>query len=485
MEYETTIGLEVHAQILTSSKMFCGCSADYANAEPNTHVCPVCLGLPGALPVINQRAIERVAETGLALSCAINSDNMISRKQYFYADLPSNYQRTQYDDPICSNGSLEIGSPDAPKQIGITRVHMEEDTGKHLDVVGASLIDYNRSGVPLMEIVSEPDFSSPEEARRYLLKMRQILVWIGVNSGNLEEGAFRCDANISVRPKGQSRRGTKVEVKNMNSFRAVERALQFEIERQTSVLESGGVVEQETRGWDESRGVTVGQRSKEFAHDYRYFPEPDIPPLQLDDAWIVARAAALPELPDARRDRLIAAFQLSLQDAELLTSERATADYFEVAVAAPAEASPKAVSNWITGELFRLLNETGETIEAASVRLRPEFIGEIASLVAEGTITGTVAKQVFDESFRTGKSPTAVVEAQGLKQISDTSALATLAREVIDANPKVVDDYRRGKTQSIKFLVGQIMRATKGQANAQLAEKALAEELAETSSHAA
>ena len=478
MEYETTIGLEVHAQVVTASKMFCGCSADYANAEPNTHVCPVCLGLPGALPVINQRAIERVAETGLALSCTINKNNIINRKQYFYADLPSNYQRTQYEDPICSHGVVTIGSGDNTKPIGITRVHMEEDTGKHLDRPDGSLIDFNRSGVPLMEIVSDPDFSTPEEARLYLQKMRQILVWIGVNSGNLEEGAFRCDANVSVRPQGQHEPGSKVEIKNMNSFRAVERALHYEIERQIAVLGRGGTIEQETRGWDEDRGVTVGQRSKEFAHDYRYFPEPDIPPLELDDAWFAAREAALPELPDARRDRFVQTFQLSLQDAELLTGERASAAYYGAALEAARGGSPKAIANWMTGELFRLLNETGETVGAAAVRLRPEFIGEIVTLVAEGAITGTVAKQVFEESFRTGRAPAVIVEAQGLRQISDTGTIAALAREVIAANPKVVDDYRRGKTQSIKFRVGQSMRASNGQANPQLAEQDLREELA-------
>ncbi len=478
MEYVATIGLEVHAQILTASKMFCGCSADYAHAEPNTHVCPVCLGYPGALPVINQRAIDHVAETGLALNSTINHANVISRKQYFYADLPSNYQRTQYEDPICSAGWLEVDTAGGVRKIGITRVHMEEDTGKLTHVSDGSLVDYNRAGVPLMEIVSEPDIATAEEARLYLQKMRQILVWIGVNSGSLEDGAFRCDANVSVRPREQQTWGTKVEVKNINSFRSVERAITFEIERQIAVLEAGVQVQQETRGWDEARGVTVGQRSKEFAHDYRYFPDPDVPPLALDAAWVEERRGVLPELPDARRDRFITAYELSLQDAELLTAERGTADYYELAVSAANGRSPKGVANWITGELFRLLNDSGETLDAARLRMRPEFIGEVVALVADGTINGTVAKQVFEESFRTGQMPMAIVEARGLRQISDGDVLVTMAREVIAANPKVVDDYRRGKTQSIKFLVGQIMRASKGQANAQVAEKVLAEELA-------
>ncbi len=478
MEYVATIGLEVHAQILTASKMFCGCSADYANAEPNTHVCPVCLGYPGALPVINQRAIDHVAETGIALNSTINHANVISRKQYFYADLPSNYQRTQYEDPICSNGWLEITTAEGVRRIGITRVHMEEDTGKLTHVSDGSLVDYNRAGVPLMEIVSEPDIATAEEARLYLQKMRQILVWISVNSGSLEDGAFRCDANVSVRPREQKTWGTKVEVKNINSFRSVERAILFEIERQIGVLEAGNAVQQETRGWDEARGVTVGQRSKEFAHDYRYFPDPDVPPLLLDDSWIEERRKVLPELPDARRARFISAYELSAQDADYLTAERGIADYYEQAVAAANGRSPKGVANWITGELFRLLNDSGETLDAASVRMRPEFIGEVVALVADATINGTVAKQVFEESFRTGQAPSAIVEARGLRQISDSDVLVTMAREVIAANPKVVDDYRRGKTQSIKFLVGQIMRASKGQANAQVAEKILADELA-------
>ncbi len=478
MDYVATIGLEVHAQILTQSKMFCGCSADYAHAEPNTHVCPVCLGYPGALPVINQRAIAHVAETGIALNSTINQNNVISRKQYFYADLPSNYQRTQYEDPICSNGWLEITTDAGVRRIGITRVHMEEDTGKLTHAGDGSLVDYNRAGVPLMEIVSEPDIATAEEARLYLQKMRQILVWIGVNSGNLEDGAFRCDANVSVRPREQAEWGTKVEVKNINSFRSVERAILFEIERQIGVLESGKAVQQETRGWDEARGGTVGQRSKEFAHDYRYFPDPDVPPLALDAAWIEERRNVLPELPDARQARFVSDYELSVQDAEYLIAERATADYYEQAVAAANGRSPKAVANWILGELFRLLNETGETLDAASVRMRPEFIGAVVALVADGTINGTVAKQVFEESFRTGQAPATIVEARGLRQINDSDALVTMARDVIAANPKVVGDYRSGKTQSIKFLVGQIMKASKGQANAQMAEKVLAEELA-------
>ncbi|MBV9787048.1 MAG: Asp-tRNA(Asn)/Glu-tRNA(Gln) amidotransferase subunit GatB [Chloroflexi bacterium] len=477
MEYEAVIGLEVHAQVLTDSKMFCGCSADYANAAPNTHVCPVCLGLPGSLPVINQRAVEMIAMTGLALKCRINHDTFFDRKNYFYVDLPSSYQRSQYDHPICVGGTLEIDLANGPKHIGITRAHMEEDTGKLTHVDGGSLVDYNRSGVPLMEIVSEPDIASPEEAKLYCAKMRQLLVWIGVNSGNLDEGAMRFDVNVSIRPKGTETFGTKIEIKNLNSIRSVERALIYEIERQTKVLSEGGSLQQETRGWDEDKGVTLGQRSKEFAHDYRYFPDPDLPPLAIDEPWVAERRAELPELPDARRQRFEAEYSLSAQDALLLTSERAVADYFEAAVAADREHAPKSVANWITGELFRLLNDGGETIGAAGARLRPEFIGELLGLLKAATINGTTAKQVFEESFRAGTPPAAIVDAKGLRQISDSGAVLDFARQAVEANPKVVGDYRSGKTQAIKFLVGQVMKLSKGQANPQIAEQALHEVL--------
>ncbi|HEX6287638.1 MAG TPA: Asp-tRNA(Asn)/Glu-tRNA(Gln) amidotransferase subunit GatB [Herpetosiphonaceae bacterium] len=477
MEYEAVIGLEVHAQVLTDSKMFCGCSADYANAAPNTHVCPVCLGLPGALPVINQRAVELIGMTGLALNCRVNHDTFFDRKNYFYVDLPSSYQRSQYDHPICVEGWLEIETASGAKRIGITRAHMEEDTGKLTHAESGSLVDYNRSGVPLMEIVSEPDIASPEEAKLYCARMRQMLVWIGVNSGNLDEGAMRFDVNVSVRPKGSATFGTKIEIKNLNSIRSVERALIYEIERQTQVLVGGGTLQQETRGWDEDQGITLGQRSKEFAHDYRYFPDPDLPPLALDEAWVEQRRAELIELPDARRRRFEADYQLSTQDALLLTGERAVADYFETAVTAAKEHTPKSVGNWIIGELFRLLNDGGETIGAAAARLRPEFIGELLSLLKSGTINGTTAKQVFEESFRTGTAPAAIVDARGLRQISDSNVVLDFARQAVEANPKVVGDYRSGKIQAIKFLVGQVMKLSKGQANPQLAEQALHEVL--------
>jgi aspartyl-tRNA(Asn)/glutamyl-tRNA(Gln) amidotransferase subunit B len=459
MEYEAVIGLEVHAQVLTDSKMFCGCSADYANAAPNTHVCPVCLGLPGSLPVMNQHAIEQIAMAGLALNCTINHDTFFDRKNYFYVDLPSSYQRSQYDHPISSNGWMDLETSEGVKRIGITRAHMEEDTGKLTHATAGSLVDYNRSGVPLMEVVSEPDIRTPEEARLYCTKMRQLLVWIGVNSDNLDEGAMRFDVNVSIRPKGSQTFGTKIEIKNLNSIRSVERALVYEIERQTKAVQRGETLTQETRGWDEDKGVTVEQRSKELAHDYRYFPDPDLPPLTLSADWAEARRAVLPELPDGRRQRFEHEYELSAQDAALLTSERATADYFEAAVQAAPEHSAKSVSNWITGELFRLLNDSGEAISAVAPRMQPSFIGELLGLVKGGTINGPTAKSVFEESFRTGSTPTTIVDAKGLRQISDTSAVLQLAQ------------------QAIKFLVGQVMKASKGQANPQVAEQALREVL--------
>lgn len=487
-DYLVTIGLEVHAQILTQSKMFCGCSADYAGAEPNTHVCPVCMALPGSLPVANKAALEQVALTGLALNSLIDQHSVVSRKNYTYPDLPSSYQRSQYDQPLCKGGWIMIDDDNGqPKRIRLTRIHIEEDTGKLIHAAdGSSLIDYNRSGVPLMEIVSEADIASPEEARRYFQKLRQMLLWIGVNTGNMEEGALRCDANVSVRPVGQEKYGAKVEIKNINSFRNVERALVYEIARQIEVLEAGGAIQQTTRGWNEAKGITVEQRSKEDADDYRYFPEPDIPPLALNDAWIEARHAALPELPDTRAARFVNDYGLKEQDAALLTSERDVSDYYEQVVAAASAAtdgatngaSPaKEAANWVAGELFRLLNDSGESLHDASTRLTPAHIVSVMSLVSKGTVTRAVAKQVFEESYRSGADPAQIVAERGLMQISDGGALATLAQEVVAANPKVVGEYRGGKGSVMQFLVGQIMKRTKGQANPQAARAALEEAL--------
>ncbi|MBC8161818.1 MAG: Asp-tRNA(Asn)/Glu-tRNA(Gln) amidotransferase subunit GatB [Roseiflexaceae bacterium] len=480
MEYEVTIGLEVHAQILTASKMFCGCSAEYASAAPNTHVCPICLGLPGALPVINQHAIELAGLTGLALNCQIASDNTISRKNYFYPDLPASYQRTQYDDPICVAGWVDLDGPEGTKRIGLTRVHIEEDTGKRIHQAdGSTLVDFNRAGVPLMEIVSEPDIASPDEAKRFFQKLRQTLIWIGVNTGNMEEGALRCDANISVRPKGQAKYGSKVEIKNMNSFRAVERALIYEVERQIKELDAGNSIPQSTRGWSEAESRTKLQRIKESSDDYRYFPEPDIPPLALTANWVAERQTELPELPDARKTRFVAQYGISAYEAETLADLRIDADYFERAVAAAAAsgATPRDVANWISGELFRLLKDTSEDLAAVEQRFPPTYIGQVQSLLNSGTITRTSAKEVFEASFRSGQAPSDVVAERGLAQIGAGDALSALARAAIVGNPKSVGDYHSGKVAAIKFLVGQVMRASKGQANPQAAQEALEREL--------
>ena len=464
--YEAVIGLEVHAQLLTQSKMFCGCSAQYAAAPPNTVVCPVCLGLPGAMPVINRKAIEYTIMTGLALNCRIPEFSQFDRKNYPYPDLMKGYQISQYAWPLAVEGWLTVDSQGKTRRIGIRRVHLEEDTAKLTHVVSPSgesysLVDVNRSGVPLMEIVSEPEISSPEEARLYLMKLRTILQYLGVSTGSMEEGAFRVDANVSVRPAGSAELGVKVEVKNMNSFRAVERALEYEVVRQAEVLNSGGRIVQETRGWVEERGLTVSQRTKEFAHDYRYFPEPDLPPMVLSGAWVAEIRSRLPELPDARKQRFIETLGLSPYDAGVLTGSKAVADYFE-AVAAMYP-NPKVVSNWVSGELFRLLK--AQNVDIQDVRVRPEDLAEMLNLIDKGTISGRMAKQVFEEMFTTGKSAAQIIAERGLAQISDREELETQVDQVLAANPQAVEDYRAGKRQAAGFLVGQVMKATKGKAN--------------------
>ena len=473
MDYEAVIGIEVHAQLLTESKMFCRCSADYAAAEPDTHVCPVCLGMPGMLPVINQKAVEYTVMTALALNCQIPEFSKFDRKNYFYPDLPKGYQISQYDLPLSCDGWLEIEVDGESKRVRIERVHLEEDTAKLVHLGGHSLVDFNRAGVPLMEIVSRPDIRTSEEARQYLAKLRNIVRYLGVNSGNMEEGAMRCEANISLRPRGRSELGTKVEVKNLNSFHSVKLALEYEIERQARTLETGGRIEQVTMGWDEARGVTVVQRSKEYAHDYRYFPEPDLPPLVLSREWVEGIRARLPELPDARQDRLVKQYGLSRYDAGVLTAERPVADYFESCVRAHPDAKP--VANWITGELFRLLKAADAGIEA--VKITPDALAQLLTLVKKGAISINIAKDVFAEMFETGRPAAQIVKEKGLAQISDVEELLRVVEQVVAENPGPAAEYLAGKEAVLRFLVGQVMKATRGKANPQLVTKLLQEKL--------
>ena len=475
MDYETVIGLEVHAQLLTRSKMFCSCSASYTDAEPNTHVCPVCLGMPGTLPVINKKAVENTLMTALALNCTIPEYTKFDRKSYFYPDLMKGYQISQYDAPIGKQGWLNIDTDGATKRIRITRVHLEEDVSKLWHKEDYSLIDVNRSGVPLMEIVSEPDIGSSEEARDYLVKLRAILRYLGVSTGNMEEGSFRCDANISIRPRGSTDLLSKVEVKNMNSFKAVYEALEFEARRQREVLEGGGKLTQETRGWLDEKRVTVSQRSKEYANDYRYFPEPDLPPLVLDREWIEDTRAQLPELPEPRRDRLVAQYGLPSYDASVLTSSRNVADYFENCLKLTDRSRAKALSNWLLSDFSRLLNATNTDIEASKVT--PENLLEMLGLVDDGTISGPTAKAVFEEMFHTGKRAGEIVAEQKLGQISDADDLRKTVKEVLASNTKAVLDYSAGKEQALTFITGQVMKATRGRANPSLTREILIQEL--------
>ena len=475
MEYETVIGLEVHVQLLTKSKMFCGCSADYANAPPNTHVCPICLGMPGVLPVINEKAVEYTVMTALALNCTIPEYTKFDRKNYSYPDLMKGYQISQYDAPIGKAGWLAIESNGIEKKIHITRVHLEEDVAKLWHRGSYSLIDVNRSGVPLMEIVSEPEISSPEEAREYLIKLRSILRYLGVSTGNMEEGSFRCDANISVRPKDSKKLLPKVEVKNMNSFKAVYQALEYESRRQIKMLEEGKDLVQETRGWVEEKGITVPQRAKEYADDYRYFPEPDLPPLVLDRAWIEEIRAKLPELPDARRNRFMTQYGLPRYDASLLTNSKAMADYFEACVQVMGLGKAKMVSNWLLGDFSRMLNATNTEVE--NVKVSPSQLAELLMLLDNGTISGPVAKAVFEEMFLSGKEASKIIEEKGLVQISDPNQLRETVKHVLASNPAAVSDYLSGKQQTLTFIIGQVMKATKGRANPNIVRQIILQEI--------
>ncbi|RJQ36642.1 MAG: Asp-tRNA(Asn)/Glu-tRNA(Gln) amidotransferase subunit GatB [Dehalococcoidia bacterium] len=486
MDFETVIGLEVHAQLLTRSKMFCRCGAGYASAPPNTRVCPVCLGMPGVLPTINRQAVAYTIMTGLALNCVIASDTKFDRKNYSYPDLMKGYQISQYDAPIAKDGFLEIEVGGERKKVGITRVHLEEDVAKliHKQAIGESysLMDVNRAGVPLMEIVGEPDLRSPEEAREYLVKLHGILQYLGVSTGNMEEGGFRCDANISVRPRGTTGLTGKVEVKNMNSFRAVFRALQFEAARQQALAAKGERLVQETRGWVEEKGETVSQRSKEYAHDYRYFPEPDLPPLAISRDWVEEIKATLPELPEARRDRFMRDYELPRYDADLLTGDKAMADYEEAFIAGYLKTAgnnlsrteiAKLGSNWLQGEVSRIANAANIDAIEFRKKVSPEKLVGLVNLAQKGDITGAAAKSVLEIMFQTGKDAAGIVTEQGLGQISDNNAIIAAARAAIAANPAAVADYKSGKETAIRFLVGQVMKATRGRANPQMAASEL------------
>jgi len=484
MEYETVIGLEVHAQLLTKSKMFCRCSTDYTNAPPNSHVCPVCLGMPGVLPTINQQAVEFTVMTALALHCTISDYTKFDRKNYPYPDLMKGYQISQYDAPFGVNGWLVIDVDGKEKKAGITRVHLEEDVAKllHRTIPGEgsySLVDVNRSGVPLMEIVGEPDLRSPEEARQYLIKLRSILRYLGVSTGNMEEGSFRCDANISIRPENSAETLAKVEVKNMNSFKAVYRALSYEEERQRKVAAAGKRLFQETRGWVEDRGVTVSQRSKEYAHDYRYFPEPDLAPLVLDRTWVEEIKAKLPELPEDKRNRFVAEYGLSLYDAKLLTASREMADYFEDCLKTSQEISPKEIGNWLLGEVSRIINESVIDIAEFRKKVSPERLARLAVLSSEEVVSTASAKSVLGQMYESGQSADDIIKAQGLGQISDAGAIEQEIARVIKDNAAAVADYKAGKKQSLKFLVGQVMRATRGRANPAVVNRLLEKKLEE------
>ncbi len=476
-QYEPVIGLEVHVELKTNTKIFCNSSTQFG-ADPNHHTCPVCLGLPGALPVVNKKVVEYAIKAGLALNCKIASFSKFDRKNYFYPDLSKNYQTSQYDLPIAEHGYIDIEVDGNNKRIGITRVHMEEDAGKlvHQGTISStpySLVDYNRAGVPLIEIVSEPDIRSPEEAVAYLEKLKAIIQYTGISDCKMQEGSLRCDANVSVRPVGQKEFGTRTELKNMNSFKALQKALAYEIERHIEILEEGGQVIQETRSWDESKGITISLRSKEEAHDYRYFPDPDLAPLVISRDWVEEISATLPELPDQRKARFIEQYGIPQYDASVLTSSREMADYYEQCV--KLFNNPKVVSNWMMGDFLRMMNASG--VEITGVRIKPEHLARMLKLLDEGTISGKIAKTVFEEMFKTGKDPEAIVKEKGLVQISDESAIEAVVDEVIAANPKSVGDYRSGKEKALGFLVGQVMKATKGKANPGLVNKLLKQKL--------
>jgi len=477
MEYEPVIGLEVHAQMLTQSKIFCTCSTAFGG-DPNTHTCPVCTGQPGSLPVLNRKVVEYTVRAALATHCGIAPYSLFARKNYFYPDLPKGYQISQYELPLSTDGFVDIQVDDGEKRIGIIRIHMEEDAGKLVHDLSSergahSYVDFNRTGVPLIEIVSAPDIRTPEEAAAYLRKLRAILMFLDICDGNMEEGSFRCDANISLRPKGQTTLGVKTELKNMNSFRNVQRALDYEIRRQTALLDQGETIIQETRLWDAARGVTSSMRGKEEAHDYRYFPDPDLVPIVVASEWVAAIKAALPELPDAKKERFIKDYGIPEYDAAVLTSSKSLANYYEVCL--QGYKKPKSLSNWIMSELLRELKRDEREIEECPVPA--PSLAQLLNLIDGGLISGKIAKSVFEEMYRTGKTADVVVKEKGWVQVTDVSAIEKSVDEILAKNPKEVEEYKKGKEKLLGFFVGQIMKATQGRANPQLVNELLKKKL--------
>jgi len=477
-EYEIVIGLEVHAQLLTRTKMFCGCSTAFG-APPNTQTCPVCQGMPGSLPVINRRAVEFGIKTALAIGCTVNADNRFARKHYYYPDMPKNYQISQYEEPLAVHGHLDVEVGGAARRIGIERLHLEEDVGKlihegNLETAQSSQVDFNRAGVPLMEIVSKPDMRATEEAGAYLRALRAIVVYLGVCDGNMEEGSLRCDANISLRKRGAAELGTKVEIKNMNSFRNVQHALEHEIKRQARALDAGERIVQETRLWDPDKGHTVSMRSKEFAHDYRYFPEPDLPPLDVEARWVEAVRATLPELPAAKRQRFAKVYLLNAHDADVVTQSQGVANYFEAA--AKESSNPKAVVNWVVNEVLRIVPLDDEKA-ITLFPIKPANLNGLITLIEDGTISGKIAKDVFEKMYRSGDDARSIVSREGLTQVADVSALGSVVDQVLTEHAKVVQDYKAGKKAALGFLVGQVMKLTAGKASPGVVNSLLVEKL--------
>jgi len=481
MEFEPVIGLEVHAELRTKSKMFCSCAVvDSTSAAPNTAVCPVCTAMPGALPVVNQTAVEYGIRVALALECEVQNTSIFARKNYFYPDLPKGYQISQYEQPLAIHGRLVIRTSEGEQSVRVRRVHLEEDTGKltHIERNGRSysLVDLNRAGVPLLEIVSEPDLHSAEAARAYGESLRDIVRYLGVNSGDMEKGVIRFEANVSVRQKGTTELGTRTEVKNLNSFRALERAIEYEIERQSKVIEAGGTVDQETLGWNEARGETYSQRSKEDAHDYRYFPEPDLPPLVVENDWIGNIRKGLPELPRAKYLRFIKEYGLTEYDAARLTEEITVADYFETAVkSSSSNISAKTIANWMLGDLFSLMNQANRTV--SQLKVKPEALAELVKIISEGQVNPSSAKEVLSEMFTSGKRAAEIIQERGLKQVSDEALISNLVKEILAENPKEVESYKAGKTGVANFLFGQVMQKAAGKANPQIVRAELEKQL--------